>query len=165
MPTTEAEPQTDIRSFELQDLVETGAISPERAREIGARATFAVLFISEQLDNLSDKVQEELKEVDEASHDEARESGGLVAYVQGMGKIAYSACFWETAEDVARAMHGRTHLTRAVPLATSGRVYKQYFVKFNTITPDEEHGFAATPTHIQGHDFDKQEMELSNATV
>lgn len=156
MPTIEADPTTIFRSFELQELVDSGEISPELARKIGQEATYAVLFGSEQLDDLSEDIKEELKDVDDASYDEAFALGGLVAYIRGSGQIAYSACFWKSKEDAARAMHGPHHRTRAVPLAQSGRVYKQWFIKFNDITPDSRHGFVATRTHISGHDFDKR---------
>jgi hypothetical protein len=135
----------------LEDLAESGEIPPHHAREIGKKASFAVSFGSTQHDDLSDELKDLVWRVDDASYEEASQGGGLVYYHRGVGKVAFSACFWESAADAARAMHGTVHQTEAVPLAQSGQVYSDWRITFHSISEDAVIGFQAKPVDMPGH--------------
>ncbi len=124
--------------------------------ELANAATFLVLFTSEQLEDLSDDDKELLKTLDTASHEEAKQSEALVKYfagaVDGMGR-ALSWCLWTDRQAAADALHGPEH-KQAIQHAKSGKFYKNYTVKFYTVTADDEKGFVFTPMQT-GHKIEE----------
>ena len=153
----ETEPEIQVRPdyLDLDNPLEDGFDWVEFARlnkELAAKATFLVLFVSEQRDDLSDEDLELLKHLDDASHDEAQKSEALIKYFAGEADErgrALSWCLWSDRQAAADALHGPSH-KQAIRLAREGKFYKHYAAKFFTVSLDRENGLAFTPIET-GH--------------
>lgn len=137
----------------FEELIATGEIPLEIAQHIGKTAKHAVSFGSTQHDNLSQEIKDYVWSVDDRSLAEVSQAKGYVYYHRGAGQITLSACFWESIEDAARAMHTPTHINEAIPLAKSGIAYKHYEFTNYSVEPDPVLGFKATPIAIPGHNL------------
>ncbi len=168
MPNRELAPSAVVG---LENLVERGTIPADIAQEIGRLAGFAVSFESTQLPGLSDRVRAHIHTIDDLSRKEAETRGGLIYYHAGEVDPetldAFSACFWESREAAAKALHGPSvHSCEAIPLAKSGLVYARYAIKFHAISPDSTTGFAVKPYQtITGHSYGPVGEEGSHATI
>jgi hypothetical protein len=134
--------------------------------EAAAKATFLVLFISEQLEDLSEADKELLATLDNASHNEAKQSDALVKYFAGgaddTGR-ALSWCLWTDRKAAADALHGPDH-KKAVRYAREGKFYKNYSVTFYAVLPDDEKGFVFIPIKIH-HEGNVVPEDVAHANI
>lgn len=130
--------------------------------ELAAKATFLVLFVSEQRDDLSDEDKQLLHSLDAASHSEAQQSDALIKYFSGTvderGR-ALSWCLWSDRQMAAKALHGAAH-KQAIRLAREGKFYTTYAALFFAVAVDPATGLSFTP--IANHHNLKKEHTHAN---